>query len=149
MKKPYDRTKKSVRVYSLLLAALLFPSCDADRAEAQHVVTTVDRYRRADNAAKPALADEIRAVPCRSADVCRARDACAASAEPTAKALRLKHEVETKLAAVERGDLPKESPEALALPKKLDDAEALLKEGFDHLQACDDEIVALRRAHRL
>ncbi|HEY8075971.1 MAG TPA: hypothetical protein VIF62_17710 [Labilithrix sp.] len=124
-------------------------ACDADRGEAERVISTVERYRRADNAEKPALADSIRAVPCSAADVCQARDACAASAEPTSKALRLKHEVEVKLAAVERGDLPRESPEAQALPAKLDEAESLLKEGFDHLQPCDDAILALRRKHRI
>jgi len=129
--------------------AFLALACSDERVEAERVVTAVDRYRRADNAEKPTRADELRAVPCNAADVCRARDACVASAEPTSKALRLKHEVEKSLAAVERGELAKDSPEAIALPKKLDDAEAFLKEGFDHLKDCDDQIMALRRKHRL
>ncbi len=131
------------------LLALLLVACDADRGDAERVVSVVERYRRAENAEKPALADAIRATPCKAADVCQARDACAASAEPTGKALRLKHEVETKLAAVDRGDLPRESPEAQALPAKLDEAESLLKDGFDHLKPCDDAVLALRRNHHL
>jgi hypothetical protein len=133
----------------LFATALAGAACAGDRADAERVVTAVDRYRRADNAAKPGLADAIRATPCGGADVCRARDACADSAEPTAKALRIKQQVETQLAAVERGELPKDSPEAAALPKRLDEAEGLLKEGFERLQACDAEVVALRRKYRL
>jgi hypothetical protein len=132
-----------------IAALLILVACDGDRPDAERVITAVDRYRRAENPEKPARADDLRATPCSAADVCRAKEACLASAEPTAKALRLKQEVEKTLGAVERGELPQDSPEARALPKKLDDAEAFLKDGFDHLTSCDAEIIALRRKHRL
>jgi hypothetical protein len=119
------------------------------RQEAAQVVEAVDRFRKADNAGKPAQVESLRAVKCTSPDVCKARDACLASAEATAKALRLKSEVEQGLTAVEKGTLARDSAQARALPAKLDEAEALLKEGFAALQPCDDEIMALKRKHQI
>jgi hypothetical protein len=81
--------------------------------------------------------------------VCKARDACLASAEATAKSMRLKSEVEQGLSAVEKGTMPRDSEQARALPAKLDEAESLLKEGFALLPACDDEIMGLKRRHRI
>jgi hypothetical protein len=51
--------------------------------------------------------------------------------------------------ALERDAMAPDSPEARALPAKLDEAEALLKEGFAALPACDDRLMALRRAYQL
>ena len=100
-------------------------ACNAGaRQEAAQVVEAVDRFRKADNAGKPATVEALRAVKCTSADVCKARDACLASAEATAKALRLKSEVEQGLTAVEKGTLPRDSEAARALPAKLDEAES-------------------------
>ncbi|MBX3187448.1 MAG: hypothetical protein KF819_10555 [Labilithrix sp.] len=125
-------------------------ACESgERREAEQVVVAVERFRRADNPAKPAAVDALRAVACTAAEVCRVRDACLASAEATAKALRLKSEVEQGLTAVEKGEMPKESPDARALAAKLDEAEALLKEGFERLGPCDDQILALKRRHRI
>jgi hypothetical protein len=132
-----------------LLFVLLLAACDGNRGDAERVITAVDRYRRADNAEKPARADELEATPCNGSEICRAKDACLASAKPTAKALRLKADVEKTLAAIEKSEVARDSPEALGLSKKLDDAEAALKDGFDHLQSCDDQIIALRRKHHL
>jgi hypothetical protein len=133
----------------VLVLALGAAGCDnAEKREAERLVETVTMFRRADNNAKPGAVENLRAVPCTAPDVCRARDACLASAEATAKALRLKNEVEQGLAKVEKGELAKDSPEAKALPKKLDEAETLLKEGHDGLTGCDDQIQALKRKHR-
>jgi hypothetical protein len=121
----------------------------AGKQEAAQVVEAMDRFRKADNAAKPAMVATLRAVKCSAQDVCKTRDACLASAEATSKALKLKSEVEQGLNAVEKGTLPKESPEAKALGTKLDDAESLLKEGFAALPACDDQIMALKRTYQL
>lgn len=119
------------------------------RQEAAQVVEAVDRFRKADNPAKPAAVEALRAVKCSAADVCKARDACLASAEATAKAMRLKSEVEQGLDRVEKDAMPRDSEEARALPAKLDEAEALLKEGFSLLPACDDRIMDLKRRHRI
>jgi hypothetical protein len=121
----------------------------ATRQEAAQVVEAVDRFRKADNPGKPAAVEALRAVKCSAADVCKARDACLASAEATAKSMRLKSEVEQGLNAVEKGTMPRDSEQARALPAKLDEAESLLKEGFSLLPACDDEIMGLKRRHRI
>lgn len=124
-------------------------ACDAPaKREAEQLVSAVERFRRASNAEKPAMVDAIRAVACTDGEVCRAREECLASAEATAKALRLKSEVEQSLGALEKGQLAKDSPEALALPSKLDAAQALLEQGHGRLAACDDQTMALKRKHR-
>ena len=136
---------------SLLMAAVfLVAACNAGaRQEAAQVVEAVDRFRKAENAGKPATVETLRAVKCSAADVCKARDACLASAEATSKALRLKSEVEQGLSAVESGAMPRDSEAARALPAKLDEAESLLKEGFGALPQCDDQIMALKRKHQI
>lgn len=140
----------AVSVPALFSLSSLLPACDAGaRQEAAQVVEAVDRFRKAENAGKPAAVEAIRAVKCSATDVCKARDACLASAEATAKAMRLKSEVEQGLSGIEKDATPRDSSEARALPAKLDEAEALLKEGFSLLPACDDEIMALKRRHRI
>lgn len=131
---------------AVILATLAIAACDSgERREAAVLVVAVERFRMADNARKPASVDALRAVPCAAPEVCRARDACLASAEATAKALRLKSEVEQGLSAIEKGALSKESPEARALPQKLDSAEMLLKEGFQELPRCEEQVASLKR----
>ena len=145
---PLSRVLSSMAV--AVAVSVLLPACDAGaRQEAAQVVAAVDRFRKAENAGKPAAVEAIRAVKCSATDVCKARDACLASAEATAKAMRLKSEVEQGLSGIEKDAAPRDSSEARALPAKLDEAEALLKEGFSLLPACDDEIMALKRRHRI
>ena len=141
----------SLALASLALASLAFAAgCDAGaRQEAAQVIEAVDRFRKAENPGKPAAVEALRSVKCSAADVCKARDACLASAEATAKAMRLKSEVELGLAAVEKDAMPRDSEAARALPEKLDEAETLLKEGFSLLPACDDQIMDLKRRHRI
>jgi hypothetical protein len=128
------------------LGIALLPSCTpGGRQEAQQVAEAMDRFRKADNAAKPATVGTLRAVKCSATDVCHARDACLASAEATSKSLVLKSEVEQTLSAVEKGTLSKDAPEARALAGKLDEAETLLKEGFAALPPCDDQMMTLKR----
>jgi hypothetical protein len=132
-----------------IVAALLLPACTSGNArqEAQQVAEAMDRFRKADNASKPSTVATLRAVKCTVTDICKARDACLASAEATSKSLVLKNEVEQGLSAVEKGTTPKDSAEARALGPKLDEAETLLKEGFAALPACDDQIMALKRKY--
>ena len=109
----------------------------------------VERFRRADNPSKPATVESLRTIQCSAPDVCRARDACLASAEATSRALKLKAEVEQGLLAIERDAMAKTSDEARQLPYKLDEAEGLLKEGFERLGPCDDQVMALKRKHHI
>jgi hypothetical protein len=43
--------------------------------------------------------------------------------------------------------MPRDTPEARALPGKLDEAESLLNEGFAKLPACDAQLMALKRSY--
>ena len=134
----------------LVLACLPAAACDsAERRDAATVVAAVGRFRSADHASTPAMVDALKATPCSAPEVCKARDDCAATGEATAKALRLKNEVEKGLAALESGALAKDAPEAKELPKKLDEAETLLKQGHDGLAKCDEQVQALKRKHRI
>jgi hypothetical protein len=134
---------------SVAVLAMLAGCTTGGKQEAAQVVEAMDRFRKADNPAKPDTVVSLRAVKCSAPDVCKARDACLASAEATAKALRLKSEVEMGLGAIEKGTMARESAEAKALPAKLDEAENLLKEGFAALPACDDQTMALKRKYQL
>ncbi|MBX3227331.1 MAG: hypothetical protein KF837_08460 [Labilithrix sp.] len=139
-------------VVAVVVPALLgaLTSCDsAERRDAEVVLTAIHRFRSAPNESLPAMVDALRATPCANPDTCRARDECLALGESTAKALRLKSEVEQSLAALDKGTLAKDSAEAQSLPKKLDDAETLLKQGHAGLPRCDDAVQALKRKHRL
>jgi hypothetical protein len=130
--------------------SLLALACDSsEKREAEQVVFAVERFRKAENPAKPAAVEALRAIKCSAEEVCRARDACLASAEATARALKLKSEVEQGLNAIEKDAMPKDSEEARLLPFKLDEAENLLKEGFDRLGPCDDQLMALKRKHHM
>lgn len=135
------------------LAPILFlalSACDgAERRDAERVLAAVTRFRTADNASTPRMVDALKATPCSAPDVCRTRDVCAATGEATARALVLKNEVEQALAGIEAGRVPKDSPEAQALPKKLDEASELLAKGHEGLARCDEEVQALKRKHRI
>lgn len=133
-----------------IAVSLLALACDSsEKREAEQVVFAVERFRKAENPAKPAAVEALRAIKCSAEEVCRARDACLASAEATARALKLKSEVEQGLNAIEKDAMPKDSEEARLLPFKLDEAENLLKEGFDRLGPCDDQLMALKRKHHM
>lgn len=136
-------------VGSMLVLATVAGCESGPRREAESIIVAVERFRQADNASRPAAAEALRAVACSDTEVCQARDACLAFTEPTAKALRLKHEVETGLRDLESGALAGDSGAARTLPQKLEMAEAMLREGQSRLGACDDGILALKRRHRL
>ncbi len=140
----------AMKVAALVVVGLLASACNSgSRQEAAQVVEAVSRFRKADNPAKPATVESLRAVKCSAADVCRARDACLAAAEATSKGLRIKSEVEQGLLALDAGVMTKESAAARALPAKLDEAESLFNEGFAALPPCDDQIIALKRKYEL
>ncbi|MDF2698258.1 MAG: hypothetical protein K0S65_6641 [Labilithrix sp.] len=134
----------------LVASLVLVPACDsAERRDAETVIAAITRFRTADNASTPAMVEALKATPCTAPDVCKTRDDCIATGESTARALRIKSEVERGLAALESGTLAKDSPEAKALPAKLDEAETLLKQGHDGLAKCDEQVQALKRKHRI
>lgn len=142
------------RLTSLILllgpALVVCSGCESsERREANSVVTAITRFRHADHASTPAAVEALKATPCSVVEVCQARDTCLAAGESTSKALMLKSEVERALAKIEKGELAPDSVEAKGLATKLDEAETLLKKGHESLPACDEQVQALKRKHRL
>ncbi len=84
------------------------------------------------------------AVACTAPEVCAAKATCLKAIEPTVKALALKGEVEQGLADLKAGKLDPGAPAAAAMPKKLDEAEALLKEAKAAMERCDQALGDLR-----
>ncbi len=147
--RPSARNAVSYGSWLAIASWLAMAACDGSAGrEAQTLAQAVERYRRADNAQKAAMIVAISNAPCTAADVCAARETCLASANATAEALRLKNEVSASLADLEAGRLAKDSPEAQRLPAKLDEAETLLRDGFQRLTACDEQILNLKRTYR-
>ncbi len=130
-----------------VLSAL--PACSPAKREAASLVSAVDRYRRAENVAKPTQAAVLERVACTDRDVCDAREACLASSRPTSRGLILKSEVEAALANLHAGTLAAGDATARELPSKLDEAQRLLDEGHASLSACDAKITALRLKYGL
>jgi hypothetical protein len=131
-------------VLSLALALALAACTGTGKREAASLAEAVDRYRRADDASKEAQGRAVDAVACTDPRVCDAKQACLAAIEPTTRALALKDEVTRRLGDLEQKRLAPDSPEAQALPAKLDDAERLLKEGRAKMTACDARLAELR-----
>jgi hypothetical protein len=128
----------------LLVIVLALAACGGTKREASAVVGAIDRYRDADNDHRPEKADLLDAVPCSEAEVCAAKTACTKSADPTAKGLRLKREVEQGLADVQSGKLARDDPAAQALPGKLDESQRLMEEGQKAMGECSQLATALR-----
>jgi len=131
------------------LSPIAAAGCSQAKRESASLVAAVDRYRRADMGAKGPLADAIAAVPCAAEEVCAAKLACVASAEPTAKGAALKAEVERALGDLHAGRKTQEEAAAQGLPQKLDLASRLLSEGEAKLSRCDALITALRLEYGL
>lgn len=111
------------------------------------MISAVDRYRRVDNAQKPAAAAEIEKVACSDPEVCETKRLCLESAKATSRALVLKAEVERGLADLEAGRLSKDDPKAKELQQKLDESARLLGEGYRAMPACDDKMLVLKRKY--
>ena len=132
--------------YLLLLAPVVMAACDGpDRREAQNIANLVGRIRN-DSSASP---DDLKVAQCTQPEICQTRDACFKSLDATSKAIHLQREIELKLTDIEGGKMSKTSPEALALPKKLDDATRFNDEGHDALPLCDERLAAMKRKYRL
>jgi hypothetical protein len=130
------------------LGLLALLACtNAARRETSSLAAAVDRYRHASATEdKESLASAVSSVGCTDARVCDAKQACVAAIDPTTRALALKDEVTRRLADIEQKRLASDSPEAQALPAKLDEAERLLREGRTHMAACDAKLATLQVA---
>lgn len=145
-----------MRGRSMTLALTLFgiasstTACDsADRRDARVVLSAIQRFRSSDNPSTPSAVDALRATPCSAPDACQAKETCLIAGDATAKALRLNAEVQQGIAALDNGTLNPETAAAQELPKKLDESRKLLKTGEDALPACDEQVQALKRRHRI
>jgi hypothetical protein len=138
---------KATSALGLLVVALSLGSTlgctNAGKHEAASLVQAVDAYRHASGPVKAQRAQAVGQVACTDAKVCDAKAACVAAIDPTLKALALKDEVTARVADLEKGVLAKDSPEAQALPGKLDEAERLLKDGRAKMDACDNKLTDL------
>lgn len=137
------------QIVLVLVLALAAPGCSSGKREAASLVAAVDRYRRAEMAAKSPLADALTEVPCTDDEVCAAKLACVASAGPTVKGASLKAEVEKALADLRSGKLTQEQASQEGLPQKLEQASSLLSEGEGKLGRCEALITALRLKYGL
>jgi hypothetical protein len=113
----------------------------AARTETQQLVTAVDRFRKAENAAKPSHVDAIKLSPCTDAEVCAARATCLESAEATAKGLSLTSQAATLMKTVTTGD------DTAPIERMLDEAKRSNEIGMKKLGECDDQLMALKRKH--
>jgi len=132
------------RDLAILSAALAVACSSSAKRETASLSSEVDRYRRADNASKQAQESAVAAVACSDAKVCEAKAACLAALTPTTRALLLKDEVARRLVDLESKRLSPDSPDAQALPGKLDDAQKLLVEGRAKMADCDRKLADLR-----
>jgi hypothetical protein len=135
--------------WTALALALACAACASGKRESASLVAAVDRFRVAEMGAKGPLADAIDAVPCSVAEVCAAKEACLASARPTARGAALKAEVESALGDLHAGRMTQEEAASRHLAGKLDEASQLLGDGFAKLPACDARITALRLEYGL
>ena len=127
-----------------VLVLLLLLGCDsAARRETTQLSNAVDRFRRAENNAKPGLVAGIRDSVCTDADVCAARATCLASAESTSKGLTTSNEAKQAIAAMKTYD----EVAAKVLEQRLDEAKKDLDEGMTKLRECDDQLMSLKQKH--
>lgn len=130
--------------FALVAVAALVACAGSAKREASILVAAVDRYRRADSVSKTAEAQRVAAVACTDAKVCGAKRACLAALNPTARALALKDEVARRVTDLQEKRLAPDSPEAEALPGKLDEAEKLLREGRAKMPDCEKLLTDLQ-----
>lgn len=129
----------------VMLSLLALPACtSAGKQQAVSLANAVDAYRHAPGTAKAERGKAVGDVACSEPKVCDAKQACVAAIDPTVRALALKDEVTARIADIEKGVLAKDSPEAQALPGKLDEAERLLKDGRAKMDACDAKLTELQ-----
>lgn len=128
----------------LLAVPLLSLACTgAARSEAASLVHAVDAYRKAPPESKAERAKSVGDVACSDAKVCDAKQTCVAAIDATVRAIALKDEVAARVSDIEKGTLPADSPEARALPAKLDEAEHLLQDGRAKMATCDARLLDL------
>jgi hypothetical protein len=127
-----------------LVGSASFAACaGAGKRETNALSAAVDRYRRVAEPEKAAEAEAVGRVGCTDDKVCAAKTACIAAIDPTTRALALKDDVTRRLADLQQNRITPSSPEAQALPDKLDEATRLLGEGRTKMADCDKQLTDL------
>jgi hypothetical protein len=130
---------------ALRLTLLLSVACsNPAKREAASLVAAIDRYRRAENVAKPAAAQAVYAAACSDVEVCETKEACVAAIQPTVRALELKDEVAGRVDELEKGTLAPDDPVATKLRGQLDEAKELLGRGREAMGPCEQKVLVLR-----
>lgn len=140
---------KTLATLSMVAIALGTLACASSKNEAASVLNAVDRYRRAENAQKPAQAAALESVQCSDPEVCDVKSTCLKSAQATSRALVLKAEIEKGVADIEANRIAKDDPAAQALHGKWEESVRLLEEGHKLMPACDDKVLSLKRKYGL
>jgi hypothetical protein len=123
--------------------AWLAACAGSGKRETSILAAAVDRYRRAAEPGKAAEAETVGRVACTDEKVCAAKTACLAAIDPTTRALAIKNDVTRRLADLQQNRIAPSSPEAQALPDKLDEATHLLTEGRTKMADCDKQLTDL------
>ncbi len=130
--------------------ALVLSACDSsERKEAMELHRVVTAYRSAAVSEKEQSADELERVGCKAPDVCQAREACLKSSRPTKKALLKRRELKEGLKDVDASAMAEDDPRRATLLAAADEAKALLEEGKQALEDCDNEMAVLKRRYEL
>lgn len=116
------------------------------KRETQSLAQAVERFLRADNAARPAAAPGIVAVVATDPDVQAVKSACIEATEATSRALTLKSEVEMGLDDLQKGRITKAQASARNLDEKLALATGLLQTGKAKMPICESQLMALKQA---
>ena len=134
-------------VYAFVLVlAVLAAGCDGTRKrETQSLALARERFRLASDADQAREARNLEAVAVSDVDVARVKATCVEAVKATTEAIAIVAELKPLVARVTRGEIAKDSAEALALGPRLDRADALLAKGKAGMPRCDDELRALQR----
>ncbi len=131
-----------------LFAFATLSACDGtERTESENLFHVIERFRVAENRDKPGLVKAIEDAPATSAGVGPAKAKCAFAAKQLSKAVSISNEVDVTLGQIEKDGKGKSDPRAEPLGRRLDEAEALLKEGHLAMQECETSLTPLRKKY--
>jgi hypothetical protein len=137
------------RALVLVALSMLAACASVGKRETASLVAAVERFESVDPTAKTGAGDVVRSAPSSDPEVNDAKASCVDGVDHTLRALALKAEVEQKVAELERDAAPAADPVMQALPAKLDESEALLKQGRAAMKVCDAKVTALRMKYDL
>ncbi len=124
------------------LAALSCTSAKG-KEEAANVVRVVTELRMADNDRKRGPLEHLRSLPCKTTEVCEARDACVEAFAHHVRGVEIGARLKSRLAQDASPDRPDDDA-ALLLEMNVE-----VEEGRKAMPLCEQRVAALRRQHKL